>query len=74
MVGFVQGSPSDGLGEGRSNWQSGRGESTLTSTSNAQAGEEIDTDTSHLADVHAAGGSPCPGDMYTFKEVQTMGK
>ncbi len=68
---FVSGSPGDGL-EGRSNWQTGRGESTLPPAANTQAGEEVDT--SHLADVHAAGGSPCPGDMNAFKEVQTMGK
>lgn len=72
--GFVQGSPGDGLHPPRSpgadsNWQAG------TACRHREEDDEINNgDTSHLANVHAAGSSPYPADLTAFKEIKTMGK
>ncbi len=73
MADTVQDDLGDELGP-RSNWQTGRGVSITPSASNCRKKRPHDEDTSHLADVHATGASPCPCDMRDFKDVQTMGK
>lgn len=75
MNGFVRGNLGTGLGgntpaklpERRSDFQMGRGE--LVGTDSPK-----DEDSSHLANIHAVGSSPCPADLANFREVQEMGR